>query len=60
MLIILFFKNESIQKNNKTVLTRNNNQLLQRRGEGAYVVTFSLYLLTIITSWERGGELTTY
>ena len=37
-----------------------NDQHSQRRGEGAYVVTFSLYLLTIITSWERGGDLTTY
>ena len=59
MLIILFFKNESIQKNNKTVLTRNNNQQLLRRGEGTHIVTFSLCSLTTTTSWEGGGDLTT-
>ena len=36
------------------------NQLLQREGEGAYVVTASLSSLTTTTSWERGGVLTTY
>ena len=36
------------------------NQLLQREGEGAYVVIFSLSSLTRITSWERGGDLNTY
>ena len=36
------------------------NQQLQREGEGAYVVTFSLSSLTSTASWERGGVLTTY
>ena len=33
---------------------------LQRRSEGAYMVTFSLHSLTTHTSWERGGNLPTY
>ena len=36
------------------------NQQLQREGEGAYVVTFSLSSITRLGSWERGGILTTY
>ena len=39
---------------------KNKNQQLQRGGEGAYVVTFSLFSLITIASWERGGDLTTY
>ena len=35
-------------------------QQLQREGEVAYVVTFSLSSLTSTASWERGGVLTTY
>ena len=37
-----------------------NPKLLQREGEGAYVVTFPLSSLTRITSWQGGGVLTTY
>ena len=37
-----------------------NNQRLQKRGEGAFVVTLSLYSLTTTTSWARSGDLTTY
>ena len=36
-----------------------NYQQLQREGEGAYVVTFSLSSLTSTASWERGRVLTT-
>ena len=40
-----------IQKTRKTVLTRmTNDQQLQRRGEGAYIVIYSLYSLTPSTS----------
>ena len=35
------------------------NQQQQRRGEGPYVVTFSLYSISTTTSWEGGGDLTT-
>ena len=36
------------------------NQQLQREGESAYVVTFSLSSLSRTPSWERGGAFTTY
>ena len=38
----------------------NKNQQLQREGQGAYVVTFSLSSHTTTASWERGGVLTIY
>ena len=51
------------RKNKKTILAqarKMNQRLIQREGESAYVVTFSLHSLTTTTSWERGGDLTTY
>ena len=47
-------------KNKYCIIKNNKNQKLQRRGEGANVITFSLYSLTTTTYWERGGDLTTY
>ena len=51
------------RKNKKTILAqarKMNQRLIQREGESAYVVTFSLHSLTTTASWERGGDLTTY
>ena len=38
-------------------INKNEQQQLQRRGECAYVVMFSLYFLTTTTSSERYGDL---
>ena len=54
-------RTQSIQKNRKTILKKNKNELsLTRKGEGAYVVAFSLSSLTRATSYKRGGAITTY
>ena len=51
---------QDYRKSENIVLRRSkNDQQLQREGEGAYVVTFSLSSLTSTASWERGEDLTT-
>ena len=47
-------------ENKKDHIFKKSNELLQREGGGVYVVTFPLYSFTTTTSWERGGDLTTY
>ena len=47
-----------IQKKGTLYSQENNNQQIQRRGEGGYIATFTLHSFT--TSWERGVNLTTY
>ena len=52
--------NACIQKTRKLYINKNDQLTMQRGIEGAYVVTYSLYSLITIASWERGGDLTTY
>ena len=54
-------RERAMNKKSENYITRSkiNGQQLQREGEGAYMVTFSLSSLTSTAYWERGGVLTT-
>ena len=47
------------QKNKKPIFHKNDNRHFTRKGDGGYIVTFSLHSLTKTTSPEIGGNLTT-